>query len=353
MLTLLRAKTERQFTASRVMWDYVSNRHHHRIAPLLDFMTKCLYFAGFVGSGHSAFVHGALTMLRSVGRAAILAVGSLMHFASAGRAAASDEEPSDIVDQAEAAAKMARDEAKRWEFTPQGKSGKLTLESDPVLRWSNPHVGQVYGSVFVWTTEGQPQVVASIFQYFTPNDGFYYVELKSLSGDGLAGERDGEHLWAPKPAKVEFSPLDDAAAPRPTARERLQQMRKMASGFSAELTDRRESDDGKRNQLRLLPQPVYRSKGPTAHLLDGAMFSFVQGTDPEILLLFEAAAGPGGADSWRYAVARLNTDTLVVRRDSKEVWSAGEFVFREQREDSDYVLFKIVDGVPSRLPRGE
>ncbi|HEV3023159.1 MAG TPA: hypothetical protein VGX76_11860, partial [Pirellulales bacterium] len=140
---------------------------------------------------------------------------------------------------------------------------------------------------------------------------------------------------------------------RHTARERLQQMRKMASDFSAELTDRRESDEGKRIQLRLLPQPVYRSKGARTDVLDGAMFGFAQGTDPEILLVFEATSGPAGADSWRYAVARLNTDTLVVRRDSKEVWSASEFKFREQREDSDYVLFKIVNDVPSRLPRGE
>jgi hypothetical protein len=293
-------------------------------------------------------------MSRTIPLAAILAVGSLLHFPAAAWTAISDEESTQVVvDEAEVAAKLARKEAKRWEFTPKGKAtARLMLESEPVLRWSNPHVGRVYGSVFIWTNEGQPQIAASIFQYFNPNDGFYYVELKSLSRDDLVGRRDGEQLWAPKPAEFAWLPLKEAAVPRPTARERLQQMRKMASTFSAELTDRRESDEGKRIQLRLLPQPMYRLKSAKVDARDGAMFGFVQGTDPEILLLFETVPDKAGAPSWQYGIARLNTDSLVVRRDSQEVWSASEFQFRDQREDSDYVLFKITNDLPSRLPRG-
>jgi hypothetical protein len=264
-----------------------------------------------------------------------------------------DEKPSQATMEAEAAAKLARTESLRWEFRTQGAaSTQLKLEEDPVLRWSNPHVGRVYGSVFVWTTNGRPAVVASIFQYFTPNDGTYYVELKSLSRNELEGTRDGKKLWSPRSAEMKWLSLADFDAPRSSKRERLQQMRKMAGEFSAELTDRRESSDGKRVQLRLLPQPIHRDKSPDAELPDGAMFTFVQGTDPEILLLFEADRNAANVN-WQYAVARLNTDSLLLQHKSREVWSASEWTFRDQQEDSEYVLFKIDNDVPTSLPRSD
>jgi hypothetical protein len=43
---------------------------------------------------------------------------------------------------------------------------------------------------------------------------------------------------------------------------------------------------------------------------DGALFAFVVGTDPELLLLIEAQD-----DQWQYAVARLNRDAIEVLLD--------------------------------------
>src|SRR5262249_24962076 len=43
-----------------------------------------------------------------------------------------------------------------------GSDGRpLVLRAEPVLKWSNPLVGEIYGEVFVWTSMGRPDVVWS------------------------------------------------------------------------------------------------------------------------------------------------------------------------------------------------
>ncbi|MAG94065.1 MAG: hypothetical protein CMJ48_09980 [Planctomycetaceae bacterium] len=54
-------------------------------------------------------------------------------------------------------------------------------------------------------------------------------------------------------------------------------------------------------QLRRLSQPIYRYESDNANLLDGAMFAFVQGTDPEVFLLLEARS-KGNNHQWEFAL---------------------------------------------------
>lgn len=241
--------------------------------------------------------------------------------------------------EADEAAELALAEVERWNLRLDRATEPLALIKKPVLRWTNPHVGRVYGSVFLWTADGRPQVVASVFKWYSPRDDHYF-EAKSLAGDRLNASRGGLSKWRSRAADLEWSVLSDAAAPRESRRERLQQMRQLARDFSGELIDRRNGDDGRRVQLRLLTQPIYRYEGVKPPTVDGALFAFVQGTDPEILLLLEARAH-GARRQWHYAVARLNTDTLTVRHDAREVWKADDINFSSKREDDDYVLFKI------------
>src|SRR5262249_22945159 len=63
--------------------------------------------------------------------------------------------------------------------------------------------------------------------------------------------------------------------------------------------------------LRLLPQPVYRySEAGT--ILDGAVFIFVMGTDPECCLLVEAYRDNKGS-RYRYAFAPMSIYRLEAR----------------------------------------
>ena len=57
-----------------------------------------------------------------------------------------------------------------------------------------------------------------------------------------------------------------------------------------------------------------------ADLIDGALFAFVQGTDPEVLLLLEARRDEAVA-SWHYGLARMTSRALRADHKEKEVWS--------------------------------
>jgi hypothetical protein len=61
----------------------------------------------------------------------------------------------------------------------------------------------------------------------------------------------------------------------------------------------------------------------TAHpdLIDGALFAFVQGTDPEVLLLLEAVRHDKGP-RWQFACARATAGGLEAKLDGQVVWSA-------------------------------
>jgi hypothetical protein len=42
----------------------------------------------------------------------------------------------------------------------------LVLEREPVLQWANPVVGSIHGAMFVWTADGRPQAITSVFKWF-------------------------------------------------------------------------------------------------------------------------------------------------------------------------------------------
>ena len=59
--------------------------------------------------------------------------------------------------------------------------------------------------------------------------------------------------------------------PARSASQRLAQMRALTHDFSASTRDAK----GRRWELRLLPQPLYRFKSTDPDVLDGALFAFV------------------------------------------------------------------------------
>ena len=72
----------------------------------------------------------------------------------------------------------------------------LTLKPEPILKWSNPVKGSIYGDVFIWTENGRPEAVASIYKWYSPHT-HRANEFHSLALDKLIGERDGVPVWTP------------------------------------------------------------------------------------------------------------------------------------------------------------
>src|ERR1700722_5418577 len=62
---------------------------------------------------------------------------------------------------------FASKEASVYTIRIQGRNQPLTLQPEPVLKWSNPVIGTVFGDVFIWTDQGRPEAVASIYRFYS------------------------------------------------------------------------------------------------------------------------------------------------------------------------------------------
>jgi hypothetical protein len=216
----------------------------------------------------------------------------------------------------EAALSISREAAGKYDFEIRDAVRPPTLREQPILRWSNPERGQIYGNVFLWTQQGRPVVVGSLFKWFSPFTHMSH-EFHSLSEAEFQGVYDGQTVWRCPAVGITFAAIPDAPAVGSTAAARLTQMRQMARQFSARTTDR----EGLQIELRLLTQPVYRYElTPGAgDPSDGALFAFVQGTDPELWLLLEARPSEK-RDAWQFALARMNSIAVDVECNSMKIW---------------------------------
>jgi hypothetical protein len=70
-----------------------------------------------------------------------------------------------------------------------------------------------------------------------------------------------------------------------------------------------------------LTTPIYRYSANAQGIVDGAMFAFVQGTNPEVLMLIEADATAPEAKVWRYGFARMSCFFLRVQEGGQLVWN--------------------------------
>lgn len=191
--------------------------------------------------------------------------------------------------------------------------GLFTLREEPLLHWGNPARTGEDGAVFVWMLDGRPQVIGSVFTYRLPNVIRRKHEYHSLAGGPLTATYLGRQVWAPRTPGITWQPLPDAPPVPPTARGRLSQMKSLARGFSATL----ERTSGEKDELRLLSQPLLRYESGDKKV-DGALFSFSIGTDPEVILLLESQLD--GKAAWQCAFARFHFLDLRASYQGRELW---------------------------------
>jgi hypothetical protein len=199
----------------------------------------------------------------------------------------------------------------------------LELKTEPLFEWTNPiRSAPQQGAVFLWLRDGRPAAVGSIFSQKDPSlpGRRVFHELHALDADKLLVSRPAGVLneWKPQ-AGLERKELLDAPAPAATAGARLAQMRRLAQEFTGHETD----GESLREDLRLLPAPLYRYPAADSGVVDGALFALVstEGTDPEVWLLVEARK-EGGTTRWEYACCRFSNRNLYVQRKDKEVWTS-------------------------------
>jgi hypothetical protein len=217
---------------------------------------------------------------------------------------------------------FARSAARDYRFRLNGKPGQnqVTLQPAPLLRWDNQVIREDDGMLFLWTAGDKGRPVAAA-QFFVVESSWHH-EFQSLSLTGFdarnAGAGAENWAWQPTRPGLELLRADGIDTVADSAGQRLRQMKTIAERFTAAVDPDGKFDNPE--QLRLLTTPVYRYTAPDQGISDGALFAFVQGTNPEILIVIEAFGAEPETRFWRYGFARMSCFFLRVQRDDRIVW---------------------------------
>ena len=212
------------------------------------------------------------------------------------------------------------DASLKWYQVLPSAEATEPAEAIPVLRWANNQRGSEDGVTVLFVHGGRPLAAACIYPWAQRLEH----DFESLSRDKLIARRDGAVVWQPQEPGVAFADVPDVEVPPTTRAERLRQMKALAGKFSATLLGWK-TDNTDREQLRLLTRPLYRYDPKEGPVIDGAVFAFAMGTDPEVLLLIEAVKTDDDTSKWQYAFARRTSGELEARLGEQVVWHAPRF----------------------------
>jgi hypothetical protein len=192
------------------------------------------------------------------------------------------------------------------------KEQEVDRRKDPIFSYAEPtrETGGV-GTMWVWGTSGRP--VALLAQGKAHERPIWGFELVALT-EGVSVVMHDGWRWSPKSA-VKVVPFPDAPPPADSAVRRLSQMKGLVEQFSVS-----EQYNNESFELRLLPRPIYRYQDDEEGLIDGALFNFAHGTNPEALALIECRKESSGP-VWSYGFLPLAGAAVTAKLDGKQVWS--------------------------------
>ncbi len=202
---------------------------------------------------------------------------------------------------------------------------RATLDESVLLRWSNP-LGDVQDGLMSVYTVGpgeRPAVIAHIYVHGAVLNGLAMQEFADVYPGDLELRRGDHKVWSPRSRYSKFEILPDAPVPVENPVLRLSQIKQMAARF--EITDhfREPNSEPSAHVLRMLSRPTYRYGKSDGEIIDGALFTFVIATDPEVCLLIEIHK-KADVVSWEYMLLPLSISELDGKLDGKTVWKKPE-----------------------------
>jgi hypothetical protein len=206
--------------------------------------------------------------------------------------------------------KRMRKFAESHEVVVVGSNEEVKLHETPIFSWANPQRQAIGGALYMWTLQGRPIATIGLWTYADIKDSYEY---QSLHEGALNVSCDSAQSWNPRTHGISFQPIPNSVPPGRTTPVRLIQMRRIAR-------DRFSSVLQQDTELRLLPQPIYRYDELPPDVIEGAVFSFALGTDPECLLIVEARV-INEKPQWHYAFGSQTSYRVEASLDGKSVWS--------------------------------
>lgn len=235
------------------------------------------------------------------------------------------------------------EDAAALEFSAEKTGEEYTLVKQPLFRFSTE--GTVFGTVYVWhDASSRLAVIGTIGSLPIRGTNTQFVELHLLKPEPISPvviRGFPDKRWQPNVEELEFQSFSQAPEVATNARLRLTQMRSLARQFTAEM-----QHNGQNNQLRLLPQPLYRYPDSTKER-DGALFAFVwdNGTDPELVLRIESSDQSGEA-VWQFQPVRLTYRELSLHHEDEQVWHVAEFLERNAPDQRTPYITGLTKPVP-------
>src|SRR5580765_7567330 len=107
---------------------------------------------------------------------AVLQIGSValavMVFANSAIPDERDESKTGDADELRETARLIQAELPRWKLAMGERATELKLNPKPILRWTNPAAGRMNGEIYLWTADGRPEAVMSLYKVWEPDGGF-------------------------------------------------------------------------------------------------------------------------------------------------------------------------------------
>ncbi len=189
-----------------------------------------------------------------------------------------------------------------------------------LLYYGDPTRENDRGSMWAWGETGRPVAHVELFQNSNDREKWAFA-LCNPSGGKVRARLGNDPWWRENESASELKDIPGAPAPAADAALRQRQLKQLAQKFTGhEFWDPNNS----RFELRRLERPLHTYRDEDSGLLDGAVFTLANGTNPEIMLFIEARVNPKDKSKsvWQYTVGRSAHAELHLEYDGKEVFDA-------------------------------
>ena len=209
---------------------------------------------------------------------------------------------------------------KRWQLyraslVRDDKEIEVAPLAQPLLRWHDPARNDTPikdGTLWAWGAKGRPMALLAQ----ETHGGNWSCELISASTDRIVVVTDAGWRWSPEKPGLQLREFEDAPPPSKNAALRLAQMKGLARRFRITQIDHNEM----RSELRLMSRPTRRYDDASSGLIDGAMFVYARGTNPETIVVIECQRKRSG-HTWLYGFLPLTVSRVEAMFDDKNVWT--------------------------------
>lgn len=197
---------------------------------------------------------------------------------------------------------------------------KVERIEKPLLYFGDSTRNNDRGSVWGWGRKGRPVALLELYQNLTDRTQWVFA-ICNTSGGKVRATRAGAPWWRENDSASELKDVPGAPAPSTEPAQRQRQLKLLAQKFTGhQFWD----PDNSRYELRRLERPLLAYRDEAGGVLDGALVTLANGTNPEILVVLEARTDPKDRTkaAWQYTVGRLAHAELHLEYDGREVFSA-------------------------------